>query len=58
MDAFIKALQDWMANLMASIPAFDLSVFDMSESGERWVRSHSRWHGWPPSDFESNLHKY
>ncbi|WP_434289261.1 hypothetical protein [Celeribacter sp. SCSIO 80788] len=45
MTAFTKALQDWMINFMASIPAFDLSVFDMSEPGERWVKSHYRRHG-------------
>lgn len=45
MNTFTKALQDWMTNFMASIPAFDLSVFDMSETGEHWVNAHYGRHG-------------
>lgn len=40
MTLLTKALQDWISVFMAAIPAYDLAVFEVSATGERWRQSH------------------
>lgn len=44
MNILVKAFHDWFENFMTSIPAFDLSAFDLSEPGGHWMETHPSRH--------------